>query len=112
MNYFVFLHRDDFTAYADVCFREFGDRVSYWTTLNEPNVDRVSYWTTLNEPNVVAVAGYDSGTFPRGNSVFEPCIAAHNFLLGHSSAYALYKRKYRVNFILAQHITKRPAYHL
>lgn len=91
----LFLHRDDFTSYADVCFREFGDRVSHWTT--------------LNEPNILAFGGYDAGIFPpgrcsypfgrncpRGDSVFEPYIVAHNCLLAHSSVFALYKRKYQV----------------
>ena len=38
--------RRDFKEYADVCFREFGDRVLYWTT--------------VNEGNVIALGGYDS----------------------------------------------------
>ncbi|XP_024314904.1 cyanidin 3-O-glucoside 7-O-glucosyltransferase (acyl-glucose) isoform X4 [Brachypodium distachyon] len=83
----------DFTAYADVCFREFGDRVTNWTT--------------LNEPNALVALGYDSGIGPpgrcskpfgdcsRGNSVDEPYIVAHNCLLAHSSAVSLYKRKYQ-----------------
>ncbi|KAF9587380.1 hypothetical protein IFM89_001480 [Coptis chinensis] len=29
---------EDFTAYADVCFKEFGDRVNTWMTFNEPNI--------------------------------------------------------------------------
>ncbi|GLT53290.1 hypothetical protein SLA2020_265730 [Shorea laevis] len=85
----------DFTAYADVCFREFGDRVSYWST--------------VNEPNVFVLGGYDKGFTPpqrcsppfganycsRGNSSTEPYIAAHHILLAHASAARLYKRKYQ-----------------
>ncbi|OVA00215.1 Glycoside hydrolase [Macleaya cordata] len=85
----------DFTAYADVCFREFGDRVSTWTT--------------LNEANVFVLGGYDSGIVPplrcsspfginctSGNSTTEPYIVAHNCLLAHASAARLYKKKYQV----------------
>lgn len=85
----------DFTAYADVCFKEFGDRVLYWTT--------------VNEANVFTLGGYDLGFSPpghcsppfgirpcsRGNSSTEPYIAAHNILLTHSSVVRLYKRKYK-----------------
>uniref|UniRef100_A0A6N2MZ15 Beta-glucosidase n=1 Tax=Salix viminalis TaxID=40686 RepID=A0A6N2MZ15_SALVM len=39
----------DFTAYADVCFREFGDRVSHWTTVNEPNEAMTRGWHQLND---------------------------------------------------------------
>ncbi|RYR71714.1 hypothetical protein Ahy_A02g005946 isoform A [Arachis hypogaea] len=87
----------DFTNYADVCFREFGDRVLYWTT--------------INEPNVFAIGGYDLGATPprrcsppfchstgnKGNSTIEPYLAVHNILLSHSSAARLYRRKYKEN---------------
>ncbi|KAF7804855.1 hydroxyisourate hydrolase-like isoform X1 [Senna tora] len=85
----------DFRDYADVCFREFGDRVLYWTT--------------VNEPNVFALAGYDEGEGPplrcstpfgvlncnTGNSTFEAYLAAHHILLAHSSAATLYRTKYK-----------------
>ncbi|KAF7804856.1 hydroxyisourate hydrolase-like isoform X2 [Senna tora] len=85
----------DLRDYADVCFREFGDRVLYWTT--------------VNEPNVFALAGYDQGSCPplrcsspfglvnctRGNSTFEAYLAAHNILLAHSSVAKLYRTKYK-----------------
>ncbi|XP_039685762.1 hydroxyisourate hydrolase isoform X2 [Medicago truncatula] len=85
----------DFTNYADVCFREFGDRVKYWTT--------------VNEPNIFAVGSYDQGITPpqrcsppfcliestKGNSTFEPYLVVHHILLAHSSAVRLYRRKYR-----------------
>ncbi|XP_043708508.1 beta-glucosidase 22-like isoform X1 [Telopea speciosissima] len=85
----------DFTAFANVCFREFGDRVSHWTTLNEPNVGNIG--------------GYDLGIFPpahcsspfgfknckSGNSSVEPYIVTHNILLAHASVARLYKKKYQ-----------------
>ncbi|KAK4763073.1 hypothetical protein SAY86_008841 [Trapa natans] len=85
----------DFEAYADVCFREFGDRVRHWTT--------------FNEANVFAQMGYDYGFLPpqrcsslpglyncqKGNSSTEPYLVAHNILLAHASAARLYGKKYR-----------------
>ncbi|XP_015898782.3 beta-glucosidase 11-like isoform X2 [Ziziphus jujuba] len=81
----------DFTAYADVCFREFGDRVKYWTT--------------VNEANVFALGGYGSGSLPpgrcsadncsAGNSSIEPYLATHHILLAHASAARLYERRYK-----------------
>ncbi|KAL6640106.1 hypothetical protein ACP70R_022416 [Stipagrostis hirtigluma subsp. patula] len=85
---------DDFTAYAEVCFRSFGDRVKHWTTLNEPNI----------EP----IGGYDLGNLPPrrcstpfgvacvgGNSTTEPYIVGHHLLLAHASAVSLYRDKYQ-----------------
>ncbi|XP_068659875.1 beta-glucosidase 22-like [Aristolochia californica] len=84
---------EDFTAFADICFREFGDRVSYWTT--------------INEPNVFALGAYDNGFLApqrcsepfgfncvAGNSTVEPYIVVHHTLLGHASVAALYREKY------------------
>ncbi|CAA2957619.1 beta-glucosidase 10-like isoform X2 [Olea europaea var. sylvestris] len=82
----------DFTAYADVCFREFGDRVLYWTT--------------VNEANIFAVGGYDQGIIAPGrcsdrtrcswgNSSNETYIAGHNILLAHAAVVRLYRAKYQ-----------------
>ncbi|CAH2078301.1 unnamed protein product [Thlaspi arvense] len=46
---------EDFTAYADVCFREFGNHVKFWTT--------------INEPNIFAIGSYNDGATPPGGSV-------------------------------------------
>nr|E3W9M3.1 RecName: Full=Cyanidin 3-O-glucoside 7-O-glucosyltransferase (acyl-glucose); Short=AA7GT; Short=Dg AA7GT; AltName: Full=Acyl-glucose-dependent anthocyanin 7-O-glucosytransferase; AltName: Full=Beta-glucosidase like protein; Short=DgBGLUL; Flags: Precursor [Delphinium grandiflorum]BAJ33502.1 beta glucosidase like protein [Delphinium grandiflorum] len=85
---------EDFTTYADVCFREFGDRVSHWTT--------------INEPNIISLGAYDSGQIPphrctppgaynctAGNSSVEPYKAMHHFLLAHASAVQIYRTKYQ-----------------
>ncbi|KAG8067883.1 hypothetical protein GUJ93_ZPchr0005g15047 [Zizania palustris] len=86
---------DDFTAYADVCFREFGDRVAQWTT--------------VLEPNALAQHGYDQGDLPPnrcshpfgsnctagGNSTVEPYLFVHHSLLAHASAVRLYRDKYQ-----------------
>jgi len=80
-----------------VCFREFGDRVKHWTTLNEANVH--------------AAFGYDVGMLPpqrcsspigncsRGNSTTEPYLAGHHMLLAHASAARLYRKKYQVKIM-------------
>ncbi|KNA04413.1 hypothetical protein SOVF_200030 [Spinacia oleracea] len=86
---------EDFISYVDVCFREFGDRVRYWTT--------------FNEANIFVIGGYDVGITPpsrcsspfgfnctRGNSTTEPYIVTHRILLAHAYAARLYKEKYQV----------------
>ncbi|CAA7044224.1 unnamed protein product [Microthlaspi erraticum] len=79
----------DFTAYADVCFREFGSQVKFWTT--------------INEANIFIIGGYVGGDTPpgrcstclTGNSSTEPYMVAHNLLLAHASASRLYRQKYK-----------------
>uniref|UniRef100_A0A0A0KT48 Beta-glucosidase n=2 Tax=Cucumis sativus TaxID=3659 RepID=A0A0A0KT48_CUCSA len=86
---------EDFKAYAEVCFREFGDRVLHWTT--------------VNEANVFTLGGYDMGFVPpnrcsspfgtrncyKGNSSTEPYLVMHHCLLAHASAAALYNTNYK-----------------
>ncbi|KAJ1421940.1 Glycosyl hydrolases family 1, N-terminal conserved site [Sesbania bispinosa] len=61
---------NDFQDYAEVCFKEFGDRVKHWMTLNEP-------WS------------YSMGTEPYG--------ASHYQLLAHAAAVKIYKTKYQAS---------------
>ncbi|KAK4488649.1 hypothetical protein RD792_004418 [Penstemon davidsonii] len=86
---------DDFRDFADLCFKEFGDRVKHWIT--------------LNEPFTFASGGYDIGIVgqlapgrcspwlncTQGNSATEPYLAAHHLLLSHAAAVKLYKEKYQ-----------------
>lgn len=80
-----------------MCFREFGDRVKYWTT--------------VNEANVFALGGYDSGNMPpgrcsppfgvvdncsAGSSSTEPYLVTHHILLAHATAARLYEKMYKV----------------
>ncbi|XAR60323.1 Beta-glucosidase, partial [Bertholletia excelsa] len=87
---------DDYQDYVELCFKEFGDRVKHWITLNEPwsfansgyvlgtlAPGRCSSWQHLN------CTGGDSGT--------EPYIVAHNQLLAHAAAVKLYKQKYHAS---------------
>ncbi|KAL3520598.1 hypothetical protein ACH5RR_018747 [Cinchona calisaya] len=81
-----------------VCFKEFGDRVLHWMT--------------LNQANIFAIGSYDNGLIPfghcslafgqmcnQGNSSTEPYIAGHN-LLAHSSAVKLYSKSIRFPYPL------------
>ncbi|CAN0842183.1 Beta-glucosidase 24 [Linum grandiflorum] len=85
----------DFRDYANLCFKEFGDRVKYWTT--------------INEPYTFARGGFDQGDLAPGrctsaknwtcddggNSSTEPYIVGHNQLLAHATAVQLYRQKYQ-----------------
>ncbi|KAI3454622.1 hypothetical protein Pfo_011285 [Paulownia fortunei] len=111
---------NDFLEFVELCFWEFGDRVKWWTTINEP-------WT-------YAVNGYVKGTFPpnkasclphrvfkklpphrsiqhsnqtvpTAQSYSDMCdkldpakdayIVARNLLLAHSAAVHLYRTKFQ-----------------
>ncbi|VAI19686.1 unnamed protein product [Triticum turgidum subsp. durum] len=85
---------DDYTAYAEACFKSFGDRVKHWVTVNEPNIE--------------TIGGFDNGRLPpqrcshpfgenctRGDSTTEPYVAAHHLLLAHASAVRLYRDNYQ-----------------
>ncbi|CAN0880862.1 Beta-glucosidase 11, partial [Linum grandiflorum] len=88
--------KGDYRDYVDVCFKEFGDRVKHWIT--------------LNEPHSLANGGYSEGTFPpgrctstagrkcdAGDSATEPYIVGHNQLLAHAAAVQLYRKKYQAS---------------
>ncbi|XP_021303927.1 beta-glucosidase 20 isoform X2 [Sorghum bicolor] len=85
---------DDFTAYADVCFREFGDRVAHWTTMMEPNIiAQGSYDIGIVAPGRCSYPfGHDCTA---GNSTVEPYLFLHYNLLAHSSVVRLYREKYQ-----------------
>jgi len=73
----------DFTAYAELCFERFGDRVKLWMTLRAPITE--------------AVNGYDTGIFPpqemgAGETAY---IAVHNMILAHASVWNLYNDEFR-----------------
>ena len=73
---------DWFEEYARVCYEEFGDRVKFWIT--------------LNEPRETSLQGYGYGTMAPG--VIGPgtsaYIAAHNQLRAHAAAYRAYHQDF------------------
>ncbi|AEE84549.1 beta glucosidase 2 [Arabidopsis thaliana] len=83
----------DFTAYANVCFREFGHHVKFWTTINEANIFTIGgYNDGITPPGRCSSPGRNCSS---GNSSTEPYIVGHNLLLAHASASRLYKQKYK-----------------
>ncbi|KAK9924834.1 hypothetical protein M0R45_033182 [Rubus argutus] len=85
-----------FQDYVELCYKEFGDRVKHWVTMNQP-------WTYSN-------GGYGSGTkapgrcsawqklnCTGGDSSTEPYLVGHHLLLSHAAAVKLYKQKYQAS---------------
>lgn len=74
---------DYFTDYAKLAFEEFGDRVKYWITFDEPDqICQVGYGGIKKAPALESsgVADYQCG---------------YNLLKAHASAYHLYDKMYR-----------------
>ncbi|XP_044972907.1 beta-glucosidase 2-like [Hordeum vulgare subsp. vulgare] len=86
---------EDFTAYADVCFREFGDRVASWTTVNEPNIGILASYDVAIFPPGRCSDPFGATKCTAGDSTVEPYIAAHNTLMAHASVVSLYRKKYQ-----------------
>ncbi|KAA8520289.1 hypothetical protein F0562_014545 [Nyssa sinensis] len=112
---------NDFRNYADLCFREFGDKVKHWITVNEPwSFSTLGYARGIFPPNrcsdhikededvggvededvggvftVGRFAKISSGKCMEGNSGIEPYLVSHNLLLAHAAAVNLYRNKYQ-----------------
>ncbi|KAL8097661.1 hypothetical protein AgCh_030688 [Apium graveolens] len=73
---------DDFKAYADLCFKTFGDRVKHWSTINEPQVfGQYGYRIGLKQA--------------RSTAATDPFLATHNIILAHAAAAKHYKQTYQ-----------------
>ncbi|KAD6453208.1 hypothetical protein E3N88_07913 [Mikania micrantha] len=83
---------EDFVNYAEICFWEFGDRVKYWVTLNEPY--RFTYGGYVEGSFAPGRGGNDQD----GDPETEPYLVAYNLLNAHAAAY----RKYQEDFKDAQ----------
>jgi beta-glucosidase len=78
-----------FADYADVLFRKLDDRVTYWTTLNEP-------W-------VVSDGGYLHGALAPGHrNAFEAPLASHHLMLAHAAAVQAYRAsgRHRIGLVV------------
>ncbi|KAM3686296.1 hypothetical protein ACJW31_11G187900 [Castanea mollissima] len=84
---------DDYRNYVDFCFKEFGDRVKYWITINEPNLFSIGGYATGTKAPGRCSNYVGNCTF--GNSGTEPYKVGHNLLLSHAAAVKLYKKKYQ-----------------
>ncbi|CAI9089961.1 OLC1v1024619C1 [Oldenlandia corymbosa var. corymbosa] len=84
----------DFHDFADVCFREFGDRVKIWITFNEPfTYSQFGYDSGLTSPG--RCSPWVDKTCVGGDSATEPYIVTHYQLLAHADVVQLYRTKYQ-----------------
>ncbi|KAA8520274.1 hypothetical protein F0562_014530 [Nyssa sinensis] len=87
---------DDFLDFAEVCFKEFGDRVKHWMTMNEPWIFTTGgYDTGISAPG--RCSAWVNNGCRAGNSGTEPYVVGHNLLLCHAATVKLYKEKYQAS---------------
>ncbi|CAL0304192.1 unnamed protein product [Lupinus luteus] len=84
----------DFQDYAELCFKEFGDRVKHWITLNEPwSFSQNGYALGHMAPG--RCSAWLNRTCVGGDSAIEPYLVTHHQLLAHAAAVQVYKTKYQ-----------------
>ncbi|XP_050236748.1 beta-glucosidase 40-like isoform X1 [Mercurialis annua] len=84
----------DFAAFAETCFKEFGDRVKHWITFNEPHTFTIQgYDVGLQAPGRCSIL--QRLLCRAGNSTTEPYIVAHNVILTHATVVHIYRKKYK-----------------
>ena len=76
---------ENMSASDRVCFREFGDQVKTWVTMNEP-------W-------MVSIPGYGAGNFPPGSQGLgslgdDVYTVTHNIIKAHARAYRVYHEEF------------------
>ncbi|RDX87881.1 Beta-glucosidase 12, partial [Mucuna pruriens] len=87
---------EDFRDYAELCFKEFGDRVKHWITLNEPwSYSRGGYAIGIFAPG--RCSKWLNPNCTGGDSGKEPYLASHYQLLAHAAAVQVYKNNYQVS---------------
>ncbi|PSN32006.1 Myrosinase 1 [Blattella germanica] len=74
---------DYYVDYAKILFQNFGDRVKYWITFNEPNAVSWGYESEWNQAPAVDAAGF--GRY----------LAIHTILKAHARVYHLYSNEFR-----------------
>ncbi|KAJ7961661.1 Beta-glucosidase [Quillaja saponaria] len=78
----------DFQDYAEFCFKEFGDKVKHWITLNEPLSVTFGLGPCDLQENLNCTT-QDPGR--------EPYFVSHNQLLAHAAAASVYKANYQAH---------------
>mmetsp|Transcript_57421 Transcript_57421/g.184468 ORF Transcript_57421/g.184468 Transcript_57421/m.184468 type:complete len:765 (-) Transcript_57421:277-2571(-) len=76
---------EDWLAYVDTCFQEFGDRVAHWLTFNEPWCSTMLASGWGKAPSIEEYS----------NMTKWPFVAGHNILIAHAKAVELYRKKYK-----------------
>lgn len=83
---------DDYRNFANICFKEFGDRVKHWITFNEPyGICQRGFASGIFAPD--RCSPWD-GQCDGGDSGTEPYLVCHHLLIAHSEVVKLYKEKY------------------
>lgn len=85
---------NDYKDFAEVCFREFGDRVKHWITLNEPwSFCASGYAGGVSAPG--RCSPWEKANCSVGDSGKEPYTVGHHQILAHAATVRLYKQKYK-----------------